>query len=322
MGNFFSSKVKTKSTKAPFESSPWAAQQPYLTSGFSGAKTALDDALASNQGITDFTADMTPDQYADLQRMRNASDAANGVSSTAINTGLGLLSGFGQAQGNNTALWDQATSDPTDKIISNAGKFADNPYLQGQIDAAISDVNRGLQLEKGNINTAATGTGNVNSTRAGTLDAYATKDAADRAAQIATGMRSDAYKTGLGQAGSDYWSGLGTAIGVNDSISNLANTGMGLAMDGYGIGMQGASDALAASTMVQQQSQAEIEGKIAQSQRPMDLYQQYLQMIGGNYGSQGFQTQVSQKQTASPFQQVVGGAMALGGLGARPFGGA
>lgn len=105
-----------------------------------------------------------------------------------------------QAGGPNTksnTIYGDVSANKTGQIVGDAGQFAANPYLDGQIDSVMKDIDRNFQIERGNINNAASAGGGINSTRAGTLEAYAAKDAMDRAAGISSQMRADAYTKGL-----------------------------------------------------------------------------------------------------------------------------
>jgi len=315
-------------------------------------------------------------------------------------------------------------------VVSDAQMVADNPYLQSQIDNAISDVQRGFEGTQAQINANASGAGGMNSTRAALLESKALESAQRTAGNISSQMRSDAYNTGLntalqnksqnnallntqlgaGQqqigindqqiaiAGQDLQSRLAAnnqygqgqqmatdarntavnqslnnaqlaqgirndqfsqaALGHNTRLSgydqlmaglqgktgaqtaaggllnsagntalNAGSTGLealmgnnaqrvqlgGLGQDlinsGFGLTFGGNASALDAATRFQQQQQNEIDGRLNFNRQGLDLVAQYLGAIGGNYGSNGFQSTTS--KSASPFQQIVGGASSL-----------
>jgi hypothetical protein len=82
-----------------------------------------------------------------------------------------------------------------------AGAIANNPYLDGQIDAASRDVVRNLQENQLTGNAAlAASTGNSGSSRRAVMDAVAQRGAADRVADISAGMRGQAYSQGISTA--------------------------------------------------------------------------------------------------------------------------
>lgn len=410
MGSLF--KSKTTTTKQPFETNPWEAQQPYLQGGFDAAQSALNSGLSAQNPVTNYTASMNAGQQnaintlsqngmgvqGQAQTLQNAGAAGatqglqdyaqnasglygqimgqnptqslqgfnksmQGVANAAGNIDQGML---GQFSNNTQDLYNTAGQDSTSRIIGNAGQYADNPYLSGQIDAAINDVRKGFDQTVGGINGAATGTGNINSTRAGILESRALDDAMDRASSISSSMRGDAYANGLniaqaenaqqfnnqlnansqlGQGFDRYLSSNGQAFGqlsdaaglalsggvakndmqnaqfgqglaANDAVLNSANTSFDFLNGGYGLGQQGASDALNANTALQMQDQNVINGQLQQyldnKTGNMDLVTAYMNAVGGNYGQSGFTTQTT--QSASPFQQIVGGIAT--GLGA------
>jgi hypothetical protein len=154
-------------------------------------------------------------------------------------------------------VYADVNADKTGQVVNNAGQYAANPFLDGQIDAATRDVARAFQMERGNINSAASGSGGINSTRAGTLEAYAARDAMDRAGDIASGMRSDAYKTGVATAANMENLRQGSTLGANNQLQGddsyrqtgmlAANaqdlTGKGIALEGVlGAGNQNIAD--------------------------------------------------------------------------------
>lgn len=416
----------------------------YATQGVQGAQQGAQTATNIRQ-----------------QANQAASTLSNQIAATT-GTSQGVLSNAQNLYGNGSV----------DNIVADAQKVADNPYLQSQIDSAISDVQRGFQGDQANINASASASGNMNSSRAGVLEAKALEAAQRNAANISTNMRSDAYNTGLstalnnksqnnallntqlgagqqqldinnqrmdlmnsnasnqlnsnaqylqGQAqasdvrqqnvnnqlnsaagaqdarntnlqtqlsaagmnadirnssaaqtaagyglaqdarnagynqtsnayntalsGTDYlMSGLNSQQNSNqlagsllgsaadtqmagrtselDALLNSTNTrsdlgqlGAALAQSGYDLSSLGNQDALNLASILQQQKQNEIDGKYNQAGMGLDLVSQYMAAIGGNYGSQGYNSTVTQQ--ASPFQQVTGMVAALAGMGKK-----
>jgi hypothetical protein len=315
MGDLFSS--KTEAVQQPFETNPWEPQQEYLKTGFSNASGALSSGLNGLKNITDYTANLTPDQMADLERIRATSGSVGSLSQSAINAGTNGVNNFNQFGANAGNLVSQAGVDPTQRILNNAKSYMDDPTLQGQIDAALGDVNKSFQRQVGDINSGATGTGNINSTRSGTLEAYALDDAMDRSASISSGMRGAAYQAGIDRAMQTDANQFSQQLAANQQLGSAGEGGFNIGASGYGLGAQAAQDALGASSTYQQQAQNEIQGALAKNQAPMDFIQQYMATIGGNYGSNGYQTQL--QETPSIFQTLVGGAATAAGMGWKPF---
>jgi hypothetical protein len=218
----------TKST-----SSPWKKQAPYLEEGFQQGKDALAGALSGLNGLpANMTAGFTPGQTADMSAISGAGHTMAGFGSgnmmdlsaylkggpSAVGQGINATYGENAADmfaRNNPGVARTAghaaemsrgiynTEAPTfgnsfGSIQSQAQGMAENdPFVQRQIDSAIGDVNRGFERSVGELNSAASGTGNINSTRTGVMESRLASDAMDRAADISTGLRSAAYDKSL-----------------------------------------------------------------------------------------------------------------------------
>jgi hypothetical protein len=311
MGSLF--KSKTEQVQAPFESNPWRPQQQYLKEGFSKGLGALNGALDQSGQIKDFTADLNPGQLDAIGALTaTGMNTAQGVGNQMMTQGGATVGNVAQSGQAAQDFYARAGTDRTGQIIDRAGQYADNPYLQTQIDGAISDVNRGFQESRGQINAGATGTGNINSTRAGALEAISMDDAMDRAATITSGMRSSAYENGMNRSiGQDMQQTSDLLVG-QQALGQTGAQGAGLLGSGLATQQEGYTGALGAQSMLQSQAQGEIDGLRDMSREDLDLIQRYMGLVGGNYGSNGFQTQIN--QSASPFQQIAGAV--IGGMGA------
>lgn len=308
MGSLF--KSQTKTVQNPFESNPWEPQQDYLIGGFKQGSDALTQALQSLSGLGSLTAGMNNDQLAAIDSLvKSGTGTSQDVANSFMNSGSQNMANLGRYSTGVNDFMDRANTDRTDSIISNGQKYADSPYLTSQIDAAISDVNRGFQQTQGDINSAASGTGNINSTRAGTMEALAQNDAMNRAANISTSMRSNAYENGLNRALSTDSAQTNEMLSGLGALSNSGLIGADLMNSGLNTSITGNQLALDASSLKQQQAQNEIQGQLQSIGLPMDLISQYMSIVGGNYGSKGYQSTTS--QSSSPFQQLLGGTTAL-----------
>lgn len=455
------------------------AQNAYNNAGASLSDTARAQGLATqnqNAGVNQFNQiGGQSNQYANqgiagaLAGATNAQGIGAQANQTAANINQAIQNASGTAQNVLSSAGQLFGNGSVDGIVSDAQKVADNPYLQRQIDAATGDVARAFQQDRARINSDASASGNMNSSRAGVLESRALEAATRQAGDIASSMRSDAYNTGLNtatankglnnnvlgtqlgagglandvnnqrmdlmnsnssnqlNANQQYMAGQAqanqagnanianqfnsaqgaqgardtnlqaqlAAAGMNSDIRNSANqqaaTGYGMAADarnngytqqnnayntqlgsyeqllaglqgqlganqlsggllgdagnmalagrtagmdalmnstqlrnqmgqagagmmqnGYNLASQGNQNALASGSIIQQQRQNEIDGRIAQAGTSMDLINQYMAAVGGSYGSQGFNSTAT--QSASPFQQIMGGVSA--GLGA------
>jgi hypothetical protein len=310
MGSLF--KAKTKATKSPFESNPWEPQQEFLRDGFGEGREALGGALANNAGIKDFVADLNPTQMGAIQQMAGLGQGDfQSTGQNFQNIGNGMVGDMSRASGVVNDYADVAGTDRTADIIARGGQYADNPYMQAQIDGAIKDVNRGFQRDQGGINAAATGMGGINSTRAGVMEALALDDAMDRSANISSGMRSNAYERGMDRSMVQDQAGMAERLAAAGALQQSGGMGADMATQGLGMRDAGNQMALGAGGILQGQAQNEIEGKRQMSREEMDLIKQYMGIVGGNYGSKGYQTTVT--KSPSIFQQVAGATASIMG---------
>lgn len=317
MGGLF--KSRTNKTQAPFESNPWEPQQPFLEKGFEAASEALTSGNSILSGIGDYAADMTPGQVAGAQLMERIGTGKAQDLATLFgnNTGQGVEA-LGSAIVNAMNMLNGAKEDPTDAIIANGRRFADNPFLEEQIDSVLKDVRGAFDRDVANINSAAAGSGNVNSTRAAALEAMAMDDAMDRAADISSSMRMSALESGLDRAMTTEQNRFANSMAANEMLAAMGGRNAEMGLTGLDVASTGARMALESGNIFQDQAQMEIDGERLRVREPLDLVNLYMGAVGRNFGSNGFQTQVS--RSPSPFQQILGVASTLGGLGFKPFG--
>lgn len=317
MGSFFKSKTKVTQTQQPFETNPWKPQEEYLKEGFTSAKDALTAGQGVLGGITDYTADLTTGQDQALQDSIAFNQGLLGQGQNLVNQGAGLTGNLNTYGQNANQVFNSASADPTQTIVNNAGQYINNDVIQGQIDASINDINRGFQQQRGQINGNAVGGGNINSTRAGVLEAMAQDDAMDRAASVAAGIRGDAYGNGLNLASQNYQQGIQNQLSANQQVGQSGELGLNTLKTGAQLGQGAAGSNFDAQSIYQQQQQNEINGKIQQATQPMDLVSKYMSAIGGNYGNSGFTTHTDVKQSGSGFGKLLGAASSIAGAGSK-----
>lgn len=296
---------------------PWEPQQPYLTYGFEQAKDLYGKAAQNPVYQGPRVAGLTDWQQGTLGNAINFTNNSGGYSSPAFGTGFGLMntgSGFGNnAQG----LFNQYSGgDPTQTILNNASQYANSPYAQGMIDAAGRDVTRQLyEQQLPTLNKAATGSGNLNSTRTGVESAIATRGAADRLADISSGIRGQLFDKGLTQSQSQYNQNLQNSLAANSQLYNAYLAGNNGMTNAQQIGANNYDLGMAAGDKVQNQSQAQINAdmqKFAEERGiPMDLLAKYMGIIQGNYGGSSTSNTSGTPATASTGNTLLGGA-ALG----------
>lgn len=302
---------KTKTTQNPFETNPWQPQQDYLKTGFAASKGALGTALASNAGISDFTADMNGVQTGALSASNSFNQSVMPGASGAVAAGSAAVGGLPGYQNNASDLYARTGADRTGAIINSAGQYANNPGLQGQIDSALGDVRKAFDQRVGGINSDASATGNINSTRAGVVESLARDDAMDRAATVSSQMRGDAWNNGLSLASQNMSDQFSQQAGANTQLGNSVGLGLDTMSTGAQIGQGALGQQFINGSLTQAQQQAEIEGLRAKGMSEMEIVSKYMGNVGGSYGQQGFTSQTETQP--SIFQQVLGGAASVAG---------
>lgn len=301
-------------------STPWAPQQPYLESGFGYAQDAYNNALNMGAYTDPRVAGLNPYMTGGADQLANFSNQYSfPLANLSGNTAAGMIAPGGMAGYNAANLFGQYGGDPTQQILNNAGQYANNPFVDGLIDASGRDVTRQLfERDLPGINRAASGSGNLNSTRAGVESAIATRGAGDRLADISSQIRSQFFGKGLDMSQNQY----------NQNLQNLLNTNSQL-LNSYNLGTVGADrsqnlaaggfDALnTAGGMYRGYDQAMIDAAMAQFAEQRNLPQQfastYMNTVDGNFGGTGTSTAPS---TGGGFMGALQGGLggAFGGIG-------
>jgi hypothetical protein len=300
-------------------SEPWKVQQPFLQYGFEQAKDATGSALANPvyqgqrvAGLNPYTSGMAG--MAGDYAMNNFS-ALGGLN----NTSMGLIDTGGQFGSNAANLFNQYSGDPTQAIITNAGQFADNPYLTGMIDASSRDVVRNLyENQLPTLARAATGSGNINSTRAGVQNAITMRGAEDRLADMSSNLRGQFFGKGLDMSQNQYNQNLTNALNANRQLSDSFASGFRGLADTQNLASSLTQMGVNAGGTLQGQEQRELDAQMARFAEergvPLDILKQYMGIVGGNYG--GTNTSTS-PQVGGGWQGALQGALggALGGYG-------
>lgn len=307
-------------TTTSSSSNPWEPQQDYLKYGFSSAKDALGNALQNPTYTGQRVAGLNPFQTSGANWLGNITQGQGFGNANLINNASANMLNGGAAYSNNAnAIFNRASQDPTQSILSTANAYASSPYADGLIDASSRDVTRNLyENQLPGAGLRASGTGNTNSTRAGVESAILQRGAADRLTDLSSSIRSNLFNTGLAQGQSQYNQNLTNMLGANSGLLNSFSSGL----TGLGAGQNYAAgnfDALnAAGGLYQTQDQNQLNANLAQfneaNQNPLSYIQQYMSTVGGNYGGTS-----SGSSTAPTVGGGVGGALtgALGGgLGA------
>lgn len=293
MGDLFGGKTTSTSTQAT-DTGPSKFQQPYLDTAFNAAQGIYNNQAGTPFYQGDTYAGMTDSAKATLEGLKGFAGSTGLNSANQLSQmGSSLIGNAGKA----TAALDQfsqlAGTDATAANIKGASAYADNPYLDAQIDANSRDVVRNLNEQTlPGIDRQASATGGINSSRAGVAAGIATRGAQDRVADISATMRGQAYSQGLGLAQQDRAQTLGALSTAANGYGNLAGQGASAlgagAAAGYGAygAMAGADSTLQGNT--QGQLDADFNKWKGEDSRDMDLLAKYYGIVGNNsWGTSG-----------------------------------
>lgn len=285
--------------------------EPYVSGNLGAANSALGGVLSTGayQGPTYAGAN----EY----NLGTATNMGN-IGRNMQNTGsaiMGQTTGFG---GNANALYDQyidmADAAGEDRMATAMDYANDN--VDALADVALRDSRRNLasNLQQGNLN--ASGTGNMNSSRAGVADAIARRDFDDRAADVRASLQDQLIDRSLQQQArqfSDRGDALNAAGGANRGI-----------MDAYGLGMSGAAMGgefgMNAGNFIQQDQQNRMNDDRDRFERNRDFEFDMRERYAGGILSGGGQTSNRYAvNNVDPAQGAMGGAMAGYGIQNKYF---
>lgn len=321
MGDFFSGpKTQTSSTEK-VDMGPSKFQRPFLDDAFGAAK----DIYASSKDTPFYQGDtyagMSAAQREAMDRMGNfASGQGFDTGQSISSLGQRMVAGAGdKAMTNLDRFTAMAGEDATGANIAAAGRYADNPHVQGMIDANARDVTRNLyENEIPGIDRAAAASGNINSSRTGIASGVAQRGAADRIGDISASIRGDAYNRGLTLAQNDRSTSLDAYGQAARGYSDL--TGQGLSAIGQGMDMS--YDGLGRQMDVNSMDQADRQGEMdaafkkwaGNDTRKMDLLSRYQSIVGGNQWGQSGTTSSkgTSTQSGGGFQQLLSAGAAVG----------
>lgn len=257
-------------------------------------KQALQQAIGLSQG-------------AGSQLAQNAMDQAN----LGMSAGQGFIN---NAQGLHNML-----QNPQQSLMDTTAMFANNPFLDAQINAVNRDVQRQLTEQAlPGIATHAAATGNTNSSRTGVAEGIAMRGAQDRMADNAAQMRSDAYNRGMQMASNTLGQQIQGQLGANQQLGNAWQQGMSGANSALGLAQGNIDSMLGAGGIQQQDEQARLNEAyqrwLGQDQRQQGLLNDYYNIIGsGNWGGTQTTTQDGGKG-GGLFGNLLGTGLTIGSM--------
>lgn len=314
----FGGSTKT-TTKESFDTGPSKWQQGYLDELFQGATGAYQSAQGTPAYQGDRYAGMSPEAKATLESLRQyASGTGLGAANSISSIGQSMAGYADKAGSTIDKYLEMAGGDNTDAIMASAAKYADNPYLQAQIDGAAGDVTRNLteNLLPG-IDRGASAGGNINSSRAGIASGIAQRGAAEEIAQIGANLRSNAWNNGLNMAQGDLDRRINAFGNAGDAYARLGSSGIDALARGANLGYDAYGQITGTYDREQADQQGELDASYQQWQdddnRQWDILNRYSNIVAGNqWGQSGTSTSTSKTKKSGGVLGGILGAAATG----------
>lgn len=266
----------------------YGGQVPYINDIYGQAANLYSNYGMPNREVAGFNPLL-------MSNAGFAAGAGNDIYTQQLMTALNNTSGYGGAA--NTAN-RMSGGNVYGAPMTNGMNYAtlagavNNPFLDGQIDAASRDVVRNLNENQLTGNAAmAAGTGNSGSSRRAVMDAIAMRGTADRVADIGSTMRGAAYTQGLDLANRTALANQSAMMGTNSLNANLMGQGAQLnynlgqagqqgMMQAYGTGANNANMVNDTGAMLRQYQQQLLDASFSNQMNPYNSLQMYKSFIG------------------------------------------
>lgn len=292
---------------------PSAFQMPALMAGLNGAQ----GALANAPGYTPQAySQLSPATLAALSSMSGYA-TGTGMAGAGALTGAGTaaLGGLTTAQAGANGVLGQSMSDPTAANIRAASAYASNPYTQQMISAANTPIQQQLdEVSVPGLNINAAGTGNTDSSRAGTAEAILRRDAGTQMSNNAGTILGNQYNNGLTLAENSRATNMNAGLGAVGALTGIGTAGAGLvgqgntqALTDLGVPV---STGQAVTADQNTANQVDYANSQAASQYPWQQLSNYWNIAGKPLGS----TTTGTTSGTNNGTQQAGGPGVIGGL--------
>lgn len=212
--SYMGAKKQAKATKyaADAQMAPFRLKEPFLEDMYQGAQGAANDMIDAGPYSGPYYAGLDPFGQAGLLYQAGSALDASKYAQDLINMGTGSF-------GNYQDIYNQVSGD----VMGGANQYAmDN--TQPLLAAAMRDPYRQLTEQTlPGINTRASASGNMNSSRAGVAEALANRAFDDRMADTSANITN--------QLRGDYLSQFNTNIGNQMNATNAMFKGFGTGLD-------------------------------------------------------------------------------------------
>lgn len=253
MGGSSSTKGSQFSFQTGHESTePWAIQTPYLKSAFGRAEDAYTKTMAQGPYKGDYVALGDDKNEAAFQQAFDfgTNKVNNGYVQNLLDQSNNWINDGSQWMKQGAGGLAELAGDQTDNIIANAGKYADNPYIAGMINAIREDTSRqAAENAIPNLYRGAAGNNALNSDRAALGQGVVERGVNDLVGNAAANIRYNAYDKGID-----------TAKGELDSRRQTYGALGQLGLNSANMGMAGLEGGIANQSRLNQMSAAGAEG--------------------------------------------------------------
>jgi hypothetical protein len=255
---------------------PWSPLVPGTLQGVDFMRNLL--SRGTYQG--DYAAGIDPNQLAGISSGVTGAAGATGVGDAYRSAGNSVLPGIGQAfdyygnaaSGNSMNPW--LTNGQ--QYMDLAGRFANNPYMDASIDAALQDPYR--MLTEGQMpanNDSAIFTGGFGGASNAIDNAISKRGFADRASSIGANMRMAGLNTGYGIADDAAKADMMLSQHAADSLMQMGSKGLDWLSSGYAADQQGATDQFNWGTQNQNLQNDQIKAAMAKFNAPWEQGQSF-----------------------------------------------
>ena len=267
--------------------------KPYVDAGLSGGQDAFNNVLNTGYYQGQTLADTNP--YAST-----AANTMGGFAPGVMSSGFGLMNTGGAFGQNFSDLYNQAQQDS----LSGAIDYA-NQNAGALTDALMSDARRNTQLAMQGNNMDASGTGNVNSSRAGIADAALNSELARQTAATGATVRNNLIDRKMNADAAAF----GRSMDANRALADTFGAGLNAMGTGAGFGMD-------AGRYLQGEEQNRLNDARARFDGNRDFgYNMYKDYMSGMLGRAPTTDNRAAANMVNPGAAAMGGAMTGFGFG-------
>jgi hypothetical protein len=276
--------------------------KPYVDANLKGSQDALGGVLSTGAYQGDTLAAPNQFQTGTANTMgnfgTNMMNSGNAMMGNTAGFGNNANSLYGQYQGMADAAQQDRLSNAMNYASANSGSL---------VDAAMRDDRRNLQENTlTGIDMAASGSGNMNSSRAGIAEAVANRAYDDRRADVATNIQNSLIDRSLNQQAQQFRDQGSALQGAGQANTNL--------MSAYGMGMDtlgtGANFGMNAGNSLQGYNQAQLNDQKQrfEDQRDFELDKR-MEYQSGMLGKAPNTNNTYQANMNDPMAAAIGGGM-------------